>query len=375
MNPKDLNLGTLYACREGLVESVACLIEANADIETRDNSDWSPICHAVVSNRGKIIELLLSRGCSVNTECPGGTSLLHLAARRGCDESIKVLLSYNANLNSVDKDGNTPLLCAIKNNMIAGAVVLVKAKCDVNNINHVGRTALHYACHKGLLVSTLISAGAILDIQDSDDNTPLMLAAAEGFSNVIRALASAGADVNIVNSPKGTVALHTLCYKGHAECLDELILAGADVNITDKSNRTPLWCAVKHNRIDVARLLLKATTNVNNCQCNQAWSSTSCPVVLAIKSGHLQIIKLFILAGFDQLHLRSFMDSIDLREKLPGPDRDFWLQCVSDHIMMKGLCRKWIRHYLGKNLHLRVQRLPLPNAIKDYLLLKELDSV
>lgn len=87
--------------------------------------------------------------------------------------------------------------------------------CDVNAQNSEGWTALHYAAHMAAGVDILLSAGANPNLYNEDGNTPLMLAAIEGFSKVVNKLAKAKCDVNMKDkSDAQKTAMHTIALKG-----------------------------------------------------------------------------------------------------------------------------------------------------------------
>ena len=70
-----------YAAQEYLVDIVALLIEAGANLEVKDNHGNTPLWRATFSSngRGKIIQLLLAKGADRTNENSSGISPLKLA--------------------------------------------------------------------------------------------------------------------------------------------------------------------------------------------------------------------------------------------------------------------------------------------------------
>ena len=70
------------------INKIKRLIEAGADVDSKDDEDWSPLDWAVAMDNVEIAELLISAGADVNSKGYLGRSLLHWAS----SEKMKSLL-------------------------------------------------------------------------------------------------------------------------------------------------------------------------------------------------------------------------------------------------------------------------------------------
>ena len=73
---------------------------------------------------------------------------------------------------------------------------------------------------------------------DPEQGTPLILAAAQGQTEIVGALLDAGAPVDQADAA-GRTALHAACWGGHADAAELLAAAGADRGLRDRSGGSP----------------------------------------------------------------------------------------------------------------------------------------
>lgn len=375
INKQELEAAFLQSSKLGHPECIQCILDTGIDTEIQDTNGKTPLFIAVEYDKPALVEILLDSKCNVNVRGPGQSTPVHLAAKLFHNECLQLLVSHGAKLNYCDSCGNTPLIIATKYGNYEGMRILLKAGCDVNIQNKEGCTALHYASHKAQGVNLLLAAGANPNLRDRDNITPLIMAASEGFDEVVKALVKAKCDVNVQNNSARKTALHILAWKGHSDCINDLILGGADVNIYDKFHHTPLWCAVKQKRLEVVKLLLRANALVDTFQCLPTIPSEACPVRLALSEGMINVIKLFVLTGFDKGHLRARLQEAELREKMgKHSDVEQWLFHAEGVLTLKQLCRQWIRHHLGLAFYHHLHLLPIPPTMRDFISMKELDE-
>ncbi len=133
--------------------------------------------------------------------------------------------------------------------------------------------ALLAASEKGDLarVERLLASGAEIGARNSEDQTPLMLASAEGHVNVVTLLINKGAEVNAVANPQKGVhislkrtALLAAATQGMSEIASLLIQKGADVNARNGRGETALmWLSGNADDSGVIRLLLDKGADAN----------------------------------------------------------------------------------------------------------------
>lgn len=63
--------------------------------------------HSSYNGHPKVVEYLLKKGSSVNTQRPDGTTPLYVASQNGHFEVVKLLVQANATINSICNDNKT----------------------------------------------------------------------------------------------------------------------------------------------------------------------------------------------------------------------------------------------------------------------------
>ena len=120
------------------------------------------------------------------------------------------------------------------------------------NIDHLIESIAAFAPIKNL---ESLCEGLNLDETGKYGRTPLMVAAAEGFSDAVDMLITKGASVKALGTKKIS-ALHEASANGATEVVDHLIKSGAEVDAVSEDGVTPLMCAAAWGCRDVAELLL-----------------------------------------------------------------------------------------------------------------------
>lgn len=113
--PKDINKAnrkgeTLLhiACVKPNIDTVRSLLEAGANPNTKDHSNWLPLHEAASFGYYEICELLLEAGAVPDTPGKDNRTALHEAVIINDLREIKLLRQYNADVNARDRFGCMP---------------------------------------------------------------------------------------------------------------------------------------------------------------------------------------------------------------------------------------------------------------------------
>ena len=106
-----------------------------------------------------------------------------------------------------------------------------------------------------LQVKDLIKAGVNVNLRSSSEDTVLIIAAWEGYTDVAEQMIAAGAKLNLKNK-MGETALHVAAARGNTEVFEKLVAAGAWIDTKDYRKMTPLMDAAFFGNIDIVKRLL-----------------------------------------------------------------------------------------------------------------------
>lgn len=166
------------------------------------------VCHAgsyedffaaIRTDDGPTISALLARGFDGNTRDVKGQTGLYLATRDKSLKAVNALLAWREiNVEARNASDESPLMIAALNGSSDLAQVLIGKGADVNK---TGWTPLHYAATRGHLqmMSLLLDNYAYIDAASPNGTTPLMMAAFYGTPQAVKLLLDAGADALIKN--------------------------------------------------------------------------------------------------------------------------------------------------------------------------------
>jgi hypothetical protein len=164
--------------------------------------DKQPLLFLAIEGREKshpeIVELLFSKGATLETRGAQGMTALHWAAAKGYSERTEQILRHHPKLEAIDDRGRTPLLVAHSE----AAEKLLAAGANFMAMDKDGLNALHYAAQEGARhLECIWRAGfKVVDARSNAGLTPLHIAAVEGTESAVRWLLDHGADVNAVTA-------------------------------------------------------------------------------------------------------------------------------------------------------------------------------
>ena len=258
------------------------------------------------------------------------------------------------------------------------------------------RTALHVAVDGRSVenVFFLLMQGANPNATDCNQDTPLMTAVKHFHANMIRLLLESGSNVNHQNICEMT-PLHfcfdpydgvhgpvTCLAQGSIQCATLLIEAGADLDIVRYDCQNPLIMSIrKGNRQAVEFLLMQncdpdcpASSFVTSSEvnANRARVAVMSPFLTSICLKNLSMLKSLLLAGckYEDYSCICFQPDFKAQvHKLVSKPRSLMVTCRTVLRRRLRMCRG-----IGSKLQEKVEKLSLPTALKDFVLMKDLKA-
>ena len=93
-------------------EKFSKLIDAGANLEGKDEHDWTPLIMASACGHVDMVNKLIEEGANINCKEDYKTTALIEATTHGHDEVIKILVENGADINQKDEFGNSVLTFA-----------------------------------------------------------------------------------------------------------------------------------------------------------------------------------------------------------------------------------------------------------------------
>jgi len=236
----------------------------------------------------EVVQIIIQRGISVNTNNSNGKTPLHLAAKSGHKEVTSLLLKCGANVNKADNDGKTPLILAAEN----GRVEIVRSLMRAAPVADIPSPLLSGATERNKeILQELLNHGDDLNTADTEDFTSPYEEVWGGYVDVLRLLVNLAINVN-TESTNTFIPLYVVGQESHVEVVRELLNHGANVNTADKEGLTPLHIAGLTGHVEVVRELLNHGANMNTADKNGFT-----PLHVAGFTGHVEVVRELLKHG------------------------------------------------------------------------------
>lgn len=269
--------------------------DCNLPVKTnRKQHEFRPVHLASRLGHAKILQILISDGCQIDTRTEHGDTALILCARHRQEECLRVLISSGADLGALNCGGESAVLVANSTQWDAGfqrAVIdVIRAgKIPKSTDPHIFSSLIFSVkCGDVAAIEVLLTQPEVdINEHDRDGFTPIMITAREGHVDAFRVLLFAGANVRLCNqhgestitfcqsskkrdlfeqvmlefalengAAGGFYALHCAARRGDLAAVCSLVGKCGDVNLPDGDGYTPLMLAAREGHGSVCELLI-----------------------------------------------------------------------------------------------------------------------
>ena len=230
-NGADPNLKVRYEVtaimRAKTAECAKLLIDAGAQVNAKDDSDYTALQFAGMHRDLALIKVLVENGADVNHKIKDKYPLLDYVAKYGRADIFKYLVENGADCTHMS------FVEFARAGQYEKVKTLIEDGADVN-MDFYSKTAMHCACENGFIdiVRLLMEHGAKLKVKDSQNNTPLILACANGNLDIVSLILSKS--TKDAKDKQNQTALHHAIIGHHLEVIKLLIENGVKTNILDK---------------------------------------------------------------------------------------------------------------------------------------------
>uniref|UniRef100_A0A8C2F6U3 Protein phosphatase 1 regulatory subunit n=1 Tax=Cyprinus carpio TaxID=7962 RepID=A0A8C2F6U3_CYPCA len=224
----------MAACSAGDREEVAELLRQGADINHANVDGLTALHQACIDENADMVEFLVESGSDVNRGDNEGWRPLHAAASCGFIQIAKYLIDHGAHVGAVNSEGELPLDVATEDAM--GRLLKAEIKKQGIDVDQARREEERVMLQDAMAVLT--GSGSLAP-HPNTQATPLHVAAAKGYIEVLKVLLKCGIDVDSRDSD-GWTAFHAAAHWGQEEACILLAEHMCDMNAVNNVGQTPL---------------------------------------------------------------------------------------------------------------------------------------
>lgn len=204
------------------------------------------------------VKKLLTRGADINTVNVDGLTALHQACIDENLDMVKFLVENRANVNQQDNEGWTPLHAAASCGYLNIAEFFINHGASVGIVNSEGEVPSDLAeepAMKDLLLEQVKKQGVDLEQSRKEEEQQMLQDARQWLNR--------GKIEDVRQARSGATALHVAAAKGYSEVLRLLIQAGYELNVQDHDGWTPLHAAAHWGVKEACSILAEALCDMD----------------------------------------------------------------------------------------------------------------
>lgn len=214
------------------------------------------------------------------------TESLRLAIRLGYLDIASILLEKGANPNFRCEESSSALLIALEYEYFDLAQLMVAKGAEVNIRNAKGWTPLIWAAIKGYrrIVEFLLENGADIHICNNDGWNALVGAYFKQRTDIVELLIEHGA---YFGRKYSEAALLSAYEQGYGDTVREIVSEGCNVNIMDAEGTPLLILAIRRGDLEMVKLFLEYGADAN---CRSDKDNPALSVALETQAGIAEIL-------------------------------------------------------------------------------------
>jgi serine/threonine-protein phosphatase 6 regulatory ankyrin repeat subunit B len=287
---------------------------AIVDVPDRSTAGETPWLAAVTSGNLEAVDMLRQKGADTTVKDKNGRTVLHAAAQSGAASLLQAALNdpaFRGQVNTPDVTGTTPLHAATSSYRTESIATLLKAGADLFAYDSTGMTPIHYLVRSSIeqmydLYDKALGANKnAWNIQSKGElQTPLHMAAKDGYTNSIELLLKRGVDVTLKNA-RGHTALMSAIVAERGWAVKSLAEGMKRKNVSldaarDNNGFAPLHLAVsaQYSAPQSTQALLDAGADIN-LRTITATGIGDTPLLIAIARGRADIVQVLLARGAD----------------------------------------------------------------------------
>jgi len=232
-----------------------------SELKCKESKDGAKLLEYTLIGDTKKVESILAKTkekidviLNAKDEITGDTCL-HISAEFGYKDIADILIAKGALVGAKNKTGATPLHEAVKSKRIDLVTLLISHHADPNCTDNSSRTPLYYSIQTQdeFILTKLLSSGSDLEKEVSaNGNSALHESSSVGFVRGVALLCKNKAQVNRKHRDSHNTPLHIAAMNGYPGCVTALLGFGADPEILNRQNSKPAELAIQAGYGEIA---------------------------------------------------------------------------------------------------------------------------